>query len=100
MWCQKRVEEMEERLNMCQEQVEIFRRELAVFAEIMDDYRALYQYYGSEMYHADVDAMQSGQLPDSVRAGVLTEDLLYNLIGDMEGVKADLAELLAKMLRI
>ena len=51
--------------------------------------KALFQYYGSEDWHADRDM----ELPDGFKAGVLSEDSVYDAITDLRDAAFDMLEL-------
>ena len=51
--------------------------------------KELFQYYGSEDWHADRDLT----LPDSFKAGVLSEDSVYDAITDLRDAAFDMLEL-------
>ncbi len=51
--------------------------------------KALFQYYGSEDWHADRDI----ELPDGFKAGVLSEDSVYDAITDLRDAAFDMLEL-------
>ena len=51
--------------------------------------KALFQYYGSEDWHADRDLT----LPEGFKAGVLSEDSVYDAITDLRDAAFDMLEL-------
>ena len=51
--------------------------------------KELFQYYGSENWHADRDLT----LPDGFKAGVLSEDSVYDAITDLRDTAFDMLEL-------
>ena len=51
--------------------------------------KALFQYYGSEDWHADRDM----ELPDGFKAGVLSEDSVYDAITELRDAAFDMLEL-------
>ena len=54
-----------------------------------DHTRALFQYYGSEDWHADRDLT----LPEGFKAGVLSEDSVYDAITELRDAAFDMLEL-------
>lgn len=76
----KRVAEMEAILNKHTEAVNAFRKALAAFEEAQTAYDKLDDYYSSQDWFDDVEAFDKGEI--TVDCGVLTEDAVYNLIGD------------------
>ena len=51
--------------------------------------KELFSYYGSEDWHADRDM----ELPDGFKAGVLSEDSVYDAITDLRDAAFDMLEL-------
>ena len=51
--------------------------------------KALFSYYGSEDWHADRDLT----LPEGFKAGVLSEDSVYDAITDLRDAAFDMLEL-------
>lgn len=51
--------------------------------------KALFSYYGSEDWHADRDLT----LPEGFKAGVLSEDAVYDAITDLRDAAFDMLEL-------
>ena len=51
--------------------------------------KELFSYYGSEDWHADRDI----ELPDGFKAGVLSEDSVYDAITDLRDAAFDMPEL-------
>ena len=51
--------------------------------------KELFQYYGSEEWHADRDLT----LPEGSKAGVLSEDSVYDAITDLRDAAFDMLEL-------
>lgn len=90
-----RIRNMENCLEECSEVTE----QLAIRLDQMKDLREkmirLFEYYGSEEWHLDRDA----ELPDGFPAGVLTEDLIYNLIMDVKESAIQMLELATDILK-
>ncbi len=111
----KRVEEMEGYLNECAEAVRGLTGELERMNGIREHMISLFQYYGSEAWYedrgdadrGDADREQSGSdsgpevRPESglPPCGVLTEDLVYDVITDVRQAAFDMLELAADILR-
>lgn len=74
-----RIEEMERILDECNEATAELARSLRRMDNLRDPMIRLFQYYGSLEWYAD----REGELPDGVRAGVLSEDLPYNVIAEV-----------------
>ena len=58
--------------------------------------KALFQYYGSEDWHADRDLT----LPEGFKAGVLSEDSVYDAITDLRDAAFDMLELGTNILKM
>lgn len=78
----KRIEEMEKILNTHSEIVKEFNIALEKFLESQKNYDKLKEYYASDTYMSDFEASEKGELPKDLKCGVLSEDAVYNLIGD------------------
>ena len=57
--------------------------------------KELFQYYGSEDWHADRDLT----LPEGFKAGVLSEDSVYDAIADLRDAAFDMLELGSDILK-
>ena len=75
----KRIEKMEAYLDECHE----LNAQLALILEKLDENRndmiRLFDYYGSKRWFADREA----EIPKDVKAGVLSEDLVYDEISTL-----------------
>ena len=94
----KRVMGMEDILGeqmACQTEL---REAMEKVAELNDRYVILRDYYGSEEMNEDLEADEAGKL-DDINRGVLTEDLVYNLMGDRYELGLDLLELAHLLLK-
>lgn len=76
----KRVAEMEAILKEHTDAVKAFREALAAFEKAQVAYDKLDAYYSSHDWFDDVEAYDKGEI--TVDCGVLTEDAVYDLIGD------------------
>ena len=50
------------------------------YAELREEYRKLVEYYNSDQWTKDFDTLMAGELPEDVNGGVLSEDVVYDLI--------------------
>ena len=94
----KRVMDMEDILEeqmACQTEL---REAMEKVTELNDRYVILRDYYGSEEINVDLEADEAGKL-DDINRGVLTEDLVYNLMGDRYELGLDLLELAHLLLK-
>ena len=76
----KRIEALEALLNETGDAVEALANALEDYAAVQAKIQRLSKYYGSDSWHADRDADAEGRLPEDLRRGVLSEDLIYDVI--------------------
>jgi len=74
----KRITEMEGILDDCKQALENLHEALDRVEELQDDMGQLFAYYGSEVWFEDLER----ELPPDTKAGVLSEDLVYDTITD------------------
>ena len=65
------------------------QEQLDAIKAIKEHTQTLFQYYGSEDWHADRDLT----LPDGFKAGVLSEDSVYDAITDLRDTAFQMLEL-------
>lgn len=53
----------------------------------------LEKYYYSEKFMEDYDASNKGEIPDDINQGILTEDAIYDLLGDNYYMARELLDL-------
>lgn len=94
-----RIKEMESHLDVYTQAVEDARKAMELLKEYQERYVKLRNYYGSEVYHEDVDASNQGKLPEDLPCGVLGEDYVYDLMGDHRELALEMIELAGTMLR-
>lgn len=73
---EKNMEEVKEKLD----QAKIAFEQLKAS---MKQYDQLSAYYSSQDWFDDVQLYQDGKLPADIKAGILSEDGLYDVFGDM-----------------
>ena len=86
----ERIEYMEKILNEGVAAVSALRRALEAYADVSTHLAELFDYYGSELWFADLEDDNAGRLPEGLRRGVLSEDAVYNLISDCAAIEAEL----------
>lgn len=62
--------------------VENLNKELEKFRAHQDELKKLEEYYYSENFMKDHDASNKGEIPSEINQGILTEDAIYDLLGD------------------
>ena len=75
----KRISEMENCLNECGGAVRSLREQLGRLNALREKAVKLYAYYGSGDWYED----REGDLPEGFRAGVLSEDAVYDSITEL-----------------
>ena len=90
-----RVREMEGYLNECTEAAAGLAGQLDRMDEVREHMIRLFSYYGSEAWYED----REGDLPKDVPAGVLSEDLVYDLITDIRDEAFRMLELATDILK-
>lgn len=76
------ITKMEEILNQQTDLLAQVNQTLDHYEALQEDYQKLKTYYNSEAYFADVAADAQGDLPADLPRGVLSEDAVYDLMGD------------------
>lgn len=89
----ERIRAMEQALNEAVPAVEQLRAALEAYKSVQPQLKALAEYYQSPLWMRDYDADQAGLLPPQLRRGVLTEDALWDLLGDDENLREELKQL-------
>ena len=56
-------------------------------ALLQEKIEILIQYYESEQWKIDYSADERGELPVDLKRGVLSEDVVYNLLNDIDSLK-------------
>ena len=76
----ERIQAMEAILDEAGDAVEALANALEDYAAMQARLRKLSAYYGGEHWYADLDADTQGKLPDDLKRGVLSEDLVYDVL--------------------
>ena len=76
----ERIRAMEALLDETADAVENLANALEDYAAAQAKIQKLGKYYGSENWYADLDADQAGRLPEDLKRGVLSEDLIYDVL--------------------
>ena len=88
----KRIEENEEKLDKLSAIVRELERTLNNFDESQKMLEELNNYYGSKEWFDDKEAHEAGKI-EKVKAGVLSEDAVWNLITDVKYLKEKMQEI-------
>ena len=88
-----RIREMEQRMDRVAQWLETMTVALEQHPSVRDDVYELSTYYESDLWMEDYEADEAGDLPEDLKRGVLSEDGLYNLLAEYEGLIEDLREI-------
>ncbi|MBR5429622.1 MAG: DUF4298 domain-containing protein [Firmicutes bacterium] len=91
----QRITAMEACLNECTAATADLTAQLDRMDALKDEMTGLFAYYGSRDWYED----RAGELPPGVRAGVLTEDLVYDQITAVREAAIHMLELAADILK-
>ena len=78
----ERIQQMEELLDSSREALDALNEALHGYIAAQRSIYELNAYYGSDEWYADREADSRGELPAELRRGVLSEDLIYDVITD------------------
>ena len=95
----KRRTEMEQALDAGTAAVSRMEETLDELDSLKERIAALSDYYGSEEWFGDVEAHGEQRLPSELKCGVLSEDLVYNMIIDARAQAIRMLELAAYLLK-
>ena len=91
----ERINDMEKIMDECRDALEALHEALERMENLQDDMGQLFAYYGSEVWFDDREL----DLPPDTKAGVLSEDLLYDVIMDARDAAFRMLELGTDVLR-
>ncbi len=91
----ERISEMEDILDRSKAALENLHEALDAVEELQDDMGQLFAYYGSEVWFEDREL----ELPPDVKAGVLSEDLVYDAVTDARDAAFRMLELATDILK-
>ena len=87
-----RITHMEALFDKSEEVVRRLEQVLEDFATIAPDIAELEAYYTSPQWRKDFEADEGGKLPKGLKRGVLSEDGIWNLLGDYKRLKEVICE--------
>ena len=90
-----RINEMEAILDECRQAIDNLQGSLETMDQLKERLGRLFAYYGSEEWYED----RERELPPGVKAGVLSEDLIYDLIMDTRDTSFEMLELGTDLLK-
>ena len=76
----KRIEKMEEKLDLSNRVIRNLEKALREYNKAQEDIHELATYYSSAEWKKDFEADEKGKLPKDLKRGVISEDGIYNLL--------------------
>lgn len=95
----KRIEEMEKIYDESEKILKELEILLDKFEKNQSDFQKLSRYYSSEEWMKDFDDSNKNLLPKDLKCGILSEDAVYNLIGDNYNMAIRMLELGTNMVK-
>ena len=89
----ERISQMEAALVRLNDAIATVEGALDSYEQMWDDYHALDKYYSGKAWWEDLEADNQGLLPEDLPRGVLSEDALYDALGDAEALRQRLQEI-------
>lgn len=90
---QQRIAAMENILDFHAQKLAELEIILTALTERADDFELLMDYYYSDQRHQDIADDHAGKLPGDLKRGVLSEDLVYDVIRNYYSVSVQMLEL-------
>ena len=87
-----RITHMESLFDKSKEVIKRLETALEDFANLELDIAELEAYYTSPQWRKDFEADEAGKLPKGLKRGVLSEDGIWNLLGDYKRLKEVICE--------
>lgn len=92
----KRIKEMEESLDISITKLKQFEESLEEYKKIQNEIKKLSKYYGSKDWYKDFDDYNNKKI--NIKAGVLSEDGIYNTIMENKEIAQELKKISKKIL--
>ena len=80
----KRIKEMDKALEICEPAVKNLLDAIEDFKEALPYFKRLEEYCNSPDWLGDYEADGNGKLPSDLKRGVLSQDTLYDLLGQRD----------------
>ena len=87
----ERISKHEEELDYLLESIPKLKESLNEYKECFKIMKKLNRYYGSNIWFSDVEKYDKGMIP-KIKAGVLSEDAIYNVYMDLLDLEKDFKE--------
>ena len=95
----RRITEMERILNESRKALDGLGQSLEAYRQVREKIRKLESYYGSDEWYRDREDDAEGKLPLDLHRGVLSEDLIYDVLTDERELARQMAEAAAEYLK-
>ena len=95
----ERIQEMEEHLNQYAQTLAAAQSALAKLEASQMNYIQLRDYYTSQVFFDDLEFSNRPDFPENVACGVLSEDAVYDLMGEHFETAINLLDLSSSMLK-
>ncbi len=89
----ERIREMEAILDRLAAAKSDLSKALSAFGELLGDLKTLSDYYGSRAYFHDLEMDEKGMLPADLKRGVLSEDTVYDLLGEIREIAEEMNQM-------
>ncbi len=89
----ERIREMEAILDRLAAAKNDLSKALSAFGDMQGDLKALSDYYGSKSYFHDLEMDEKGMLPADLKRGVLSEDAVYDLLGEIREIAEEMNQM-------
>lgn len=89
----QRIAAMEAAFDRTAEAVKLLSEALDAYETVKMDINRLTEYLDTGAWREDFEADEAGLVPETVKRGVLSEDALYNLLGDIVSVNEQMQEI-------
>ena len=82
-----------------EEMLKALNQHLDALEARQDDYTALLEYYYSDQRNQDLEDEENHRIPQTLARGVLSEDGIFDLVGDYRDTAIRMMEVALKMLK-
>lgn len=94
-----RINKYESILNAANKVIKKIDKCLDEYDDIQKNIKELDIYYGSELWYQDIDDFDNHLLPKETKAGVLSEDAIYNMLANNKEIAIKMLEIATKALK-
>lgn len=95
----ERIQKMEENLNKYAQVLADAQKALDQLERCQSDYIQLRDYYTGQKFFDDLEYSNSPEFPENIACGVLSEDTVYDLMGEHFETAISLLDLSSAMLK-